>query len=105
MFWALKNVRADLHLFPHFLTQAPKRTALKNILQTFVNSSHWLVGGGIGVGVIYSYNYTAECKTSPQTEVADGGGKPREATLEDIIDKARDVVQRVKVNHTKLLVL
>jgi hypothetical protein len=34
---AHKNVRALLHLFPHFLTQCAKKNSIKKILQIFVN--------------------------------------------------------------------
>ncbi|XP_062586087.1 serine beta-lactamase-like protein LACTB, mitochondrial [Saccostrea cucullata] len=56
---------------------------------------------GIGVGVVYIYNVNssiADCKTFPQKEDIDTGVtvKARQLSREEIIEKARDIVQRIK---------
>ncbi|XP_061184109.1 serine beta-lactamase-like protein LACTB, mitochondrial isoform X1 [Saccostrea echinata] len=56
---------------------------------------------GISVGVVYIYNvngFIAECKTSTQKEDIDTGVsvKPRQLSQEEIIEKARDIVQQIK---------
>lgn len=60
------------------------------------------IATGIGVSALTLYNLTAECNQAPQTEERETTAdtdkvRQRQLSLEETIEKARDIVQRAKV--------